>query len=259
MAMGKTAISWTNVTWNPVHGCHKVSEGCRNCYAETLSLQRGWTKKPWTAPNIGENLKLQEHKLNEPLKRKTPSMIFVNSMSDLWHPDIPLDYLLEIWAVMEATPRHVYQILTKRPETTVQRAGRWLWPDHVWQGVSVEDAKNTGRIDVLRQVPAQVRFLSLEPLLGPLPDLDLGGIHWVIVGGESGPGFRPMDMAWAREIRDQCVEQGVAFFFKQDSGYRTELRPYVVEEDGSKTTWEQFPAGVYLPDNDSGAAQLSLP
>ena len=237
--MRESKISWTTTTWNPVHGCSKVSPGCDRCYAETLSLRYGWTKKAWTGENVKENVQLKPHRLKEPYKYKEPSRVFVNSMSDLYHPQIPDDYIAEVFAVMCDLPQHTFQILTKRP----RRAAKWLgpWRENIWQGTSVEDRKRLFRIDQLRECPAHVRFLSLEPLLEDLGELDLTGIHWVIVGGESGKGFRPMPHEWARDIRDQCVEKGVAFFFKQSAAYRTEMGTELQETDGTKSVWQQFP------------------
>lgn len=240
-----TAISWTKQTWNPVTGCSKVSAGCDHCYAERLALQYGWTKKPWTSENAAENVILKPWKMREPYKIREPSRIFVNSMSDCFHPLVPDDYLVQMFAVMCDLPQHVFQVLTKRP----RRAARWAgpWPAHIWMGTSVESAEVTHRIDFLRECTAQVRFLSVEPLLAPLGDLDLTGIHWVIVGGESGPGYRPMPHAWARDIRDQCVEQGVGFFFKQSAAPRTELGTSLRHNDGTFWTWQQDPGHLTLP------------
>ena len=237
--MNETKIAWTNITWNPVHGCSKVSPGCDNCYAETLSLRMGFTKKPWTGENANENVQLKPHKLREPFKLKQPSRVFVNSMSDIFHPQIPDDYIAEVFKVMNDLPQHVFQILTKRP----RRAAKWTdgWGDNVWMGTSVENRKTLFRIDQLRQCKAKTLFLSIEPLLEHLGELDLTHINWVIVGGESGKGYRPMDHAWARDIRDQCTEKDVAFFFKQSAAYRTEMGTELQESDGSKTVWQQFP------------------
>ena len=237
--MRESKISWTTTTWNPVHGCSKVSPGCDRCYAETLSLRYGWTKKEWTSKNVKENVQLKPHRLKEPYKYKEPSRVFVNSMSDLFHPQIPDDYIAKVFAVMNELQQHTFQILTKRP----RRAARWEgeWTPNIWQGVSVEDRKRLFRIDQLRDCSAEVRFLSLEPLLEDLGELDLEGIHWVIVGGESGKGFRPMPHEWARGIRDQCVDAGVAFFFKQSAAHRTEMGTELEELDGTKTKWQQFP------------------
>ena len=237
--MNQTNISWASVTWNPVHGCSKVSPGCDRCYAETLSLRRGWTKLPWTGENAAKNVNVKPHKLKEPYKLKEPSRVFVNSMSDMYHPQIPDDYIAEIFKVMNDLPQHTFQILTKRP----RRAAKWAghWGQNIWQGVSVESRKYLYRIDQLRECQAKTRFLSLEPLLEPLGELKLENIHWVIVGGESGKGYRPMDHAWARDIRDQCIEKGVAFFFKQSAAYQTERGTELEELDGSKTVWQQYP------------------
>lgn len=237
--MQSSIIAWTDVTWNPVFGCSRVSEGCRNCYAEQIALKFKQSDRPWTAQNASENVRLKPHKLREPYKLKEPSRIFVNSMSDMFHPLIPDDYLYQMWHVMLDLPQHTFQILTKRPE----RAAQWHgpWPPHIWQGTSVENRKALPRIDILRRCGAAVRFLSIEPLLEDLGDLDLTGIHWVIVGGESGPNYRPMDHAWARRIRDQCVAQGVAFFFKQSAARLTERGTQLIEEDGSFTVWQQYP------------------
>ena len=237
--MQRTLISWANVTWNPIHGCSKVSPGCDRCYAETLSLRRGWTKHPWIGEHVTENVMTKPHKLGEPYKYKEPSRVFVNSMSDLFHKQIPDDYISQVFTVMNELPQHIFQILTKRP----RRAAKWTgpWSDNIWQGTSVEDRKRLFRIDQLRECQAKTRFLSLEPLLEDLGELDLTGIHWVIVGGESGKGYRPMSHAWARDIRDQCVEKGVAFFFKQSAAFRTETGTDLEETDGTKTTWNQFP------------------
>ena len=237
--MRETKISWATTTWNPVHGCSKVSPGCDRCYAETLSLRMGFTKKPWTGANAKENVHVKPHKLKEPYTWKKPCRVFVNSMSDLFHKEIPDDYLAQVFAVMNDCSQHVFQVLTKRP----RRAAKWQgpWTENIWMGTSIEDRKRLYRIDQLRECPAQTRFLSLEPLLEDLGELNLDGIHWVIVGGESGKGYRPMPHEWARDIRDQCVEKGVAFFFKQSAAYRTEMGTELEETDGTKTTWQQFP------------------
>jgi protein gp37 len=235
-----TKIRWTNETWNPTTGCSRVSAGCKHCYAETLSLRFGWSQKPWTARNAHDNVKLHPERLQKPYTWRKPRRVFVNSMSDLFHPLIPDDYIAQVFKVMSDLPQHTFQILTKRPE----RAATWLgpWTPNIWMGTSVEHSKVMNRIDALRKCQATVRFLSAEPLLGPLTNLDLTGIQWVIVGGESGPGHRPMNHDWAREIRDACTAAGVAFFFKQDSGPRTEMRPWL---DGQG--WEQFPGDLMPP------------
>lgn len=241
--MNNTIIGWTKVTWNPVHGCTRVSDGCRHCYAEQLSLRYGWTKQPWTKAHEGENVVLKPHKLSEPLKLKAPSKIFVNSMSDLFHPLVPDEYIARVFEVMNACPQHTFQILTKRPE----RAAAWPgpWAPHIWMGTSVEDARVAHRIETLRTCGAQVRFLSCEPLIGPLGQVDLTGIHWVIVGGESGKDFRPMPHAWAREIWEQT--ETIAFFFKQSAAPRTEMGTSMRHQDGSFWTWNQFPGEMHAP------------
>lgn len=272
----KTKIEWTDVSWNPVHGCSKVSTGCRNCYAETLSLRYGQTLAPWTARNAGQNVMLKPHKLREPLSKvgpwKNPCRVFVNSMSDLFHEQISDEYIAQVFAVMALAQQHTFQVLTKRPDrmkallidpmwwakvgdVIYARDGdpalaSALWSSHgnatwlanVWLGVSIENRKWVGRADVLRETPAAVRFISAEPLLGPLvydeirlvgdpgagllrwkdyaevPQLDLVGIDWLIAGGESGPGCRSMDLEWACDLRDACAATGTAFFMKQIGG-----------------------------------------
>ena len=245
--MQKTKISWTDETWNPTSGCSKVSAGCDLCYAETLSHRFKATTLAWTGENAAENVQLKQHRLREPYRLKVPCRVFVNSMSDIFHPQIPDDYITKVFDVMTDLPQHVFQILTKRP----RRAAKWTgpWTENIWQGTSVENRKTLHRIDSLRGCNAKIKFLSLEPLLEPLGELDLEGIDWVIVGGESGKGFRPMSHAWARDIRDQCVDKGVAFFFKQSAAYRTELGTDLIETDGSKTTWNEFP-DTFIPKSD---------
>lgn len=251
MALTKSIIAWTTRTWNPTFGCSHVSEGCRNCYAEQLSLKFGWSKQPWTAPHAAENVKVRPERLREPDKLKEPSRIFVNSMSDLFHPLIPDTFRAQVFDTMARANQHTYQVLTKRPELAAKWAGPWL--ANIWMGASVEDARNAHRIAQLRDCPAQVRFLSIEPLIAPVGNMDLTGIHWVIVGGESGPHYRPMDHAWARDIRDQCVAAGVAFFFKQSAARFTERGTALIEEDGSAWEWRQFP-GEFTPPRQVRAA-----
>jgi protein gp37 len=255
----RTTIEWTDVTWNPTHGCSRVSTGCKNCYAEALSLRYGQTKAPWTARNAAENVLLKPHKLREPLSKagpwKQPCMVFVNSMSDLFHEQIPDEYIDRVFEVMAQAEQHTFQVLTKRPERMRDyvRSRDGLREDplpNVWLGTSIENRKWVGRADVLAQVPAAVRFISAEPLLGPLiadsmtcsteepglswtwPDAYTGpglrfygedgrlSFHWLIVGGESGPGHRRFDVEWARDLRDVCQHEGVAFFVKQLGGAR---------------------------------------
>ena len=213
MSSTNTAIEWTDKTWNPTTGCNKVSPGCKHCYAETV------TKRFHQHFPNGFEFTLRPDRLDDPRRWRKPSRVFVNSMSDLFHERMPLGFLEEVFATMRACPRHVFQILTKRHERIVELAPLLDWPENVWMGVSVENQDYTHRVDYLRRVPAAVRFLSCEPLLGPL-ELDLEGIHWVIVGGESGRGHRPMEAEWVRRIHQQCTEAGVAFFFKQWGGIR---------------------------------------
>jgi protein gp37 len=273
--MQESIISWTEVTWNPIFGCHKVSEGCRNCYAETIALKFGLSSKPWTAPNASENVVIKPHKLKEPYSLKEPSRVFVNSMSDMFHENIPNWYRALCFAVMIDNPQHTFQVLTKRPE----RATDWLyawqsakrdqrfydgaqrlgisplflpaspWNENIWIGTSVENAKSCARLDALRSCPAHTRFVSFEPLIGEIPaTVNLVGFQWAIVGGESGSNFRPMPHAWARNIRDACQRDGVAFFFKQSAAYRTELGTSLQHEDGRFFEWQQFPDNMRKPE-----------
>ena len=212
MSDGST-IEWTQATWNPVTGCTKVSPGCAHCYAETFAERfRGVTGHPYER---GFDLQLRPERLRLPLEWKRGRLIFVNSMSDLFHPEVPDDFIRQAFDTMREATQHTFQVLTKRPERAAELA-EFLgpWPDHVWMGTSVENQTWVSRIDKLRKVPAAVRFLSCEPLLGPLT-LNLDGIHWVIVGGESGPRSRPMKEPWAEGIRNQCNDAAVPFFFKQ--------------------------------------------
>ncbi len=207
-----SSIEWTQATWNPVTGCTKVSSGCAHCYAETFAERfRGVLGHPYER---GFDLQLRPERLTQPLEWKQPKLIFVNSMSDLFHEDISLTFIQSVFETMAEARWHKFQVLTKRSRRLAELAPHLPWPDNVWMGVSVENQRWTCRIDDLRTVDAAVRFLSCEPLLGPLR-LDLTGIHWVIVGGESGPRARPMKAEWARGVRDQCERAGVAFFFKQ--------------------------------------------
>lgn len=206
-----TSIEWTERTWNPVTGCSKVSQGCKNCYAERIA-DRFWGDRPFT------EVQCHPERLAHPKSIRKPSMFFVNSMSDLFHPDVPEDFVRKVFAVMRACPQHTFQVLTKRSERLALLAPTLDWPANVWMGVSVEDERVISRIGDLRSVPAAVRFLSLEPLIGPLENVDLAGVHWVIVGGESGPGARQMNPAWVRSLRRQCRVARVPFFFKQWGG-----------------------------------------
>lgn len=213
-------IEWTNATWNPVTGCSKVSAGCDHCYAERLSERfRGVPGHPFES---GFDLTLRPERLRQPLAWRRPRMIFVNSMSDLFHKDVPDEFVDQVFDTMEEADWHDYQILTKRSslmrDYVNRRYGGQTSPSHIWLGVSVEDGRMLTRVRHLRQANAGVRFLSIEPLIGPVGPLDLTGIHWVIVGGESGPGARPMDPKWVLDIRDQCRQAEVPFFFKQWGG-----------------------------------------
>jgi protein gp37 len=231
MSSTNTGIEWTDKTWNPTTGCNKVSPGCRHCYAEALT-----ERFPKSFPQ-GFSLTLHPERLDQPKKWRKPSRIFVNSMSDLFHQDVPFGYLQEIFAVMKETPWHIYQILTKRDRNLAELAPRIEWPENVWIGVSVENQQYTHRIDALRQVPAQVRFLSCEPLLGPLI-LNLEGIDWVIVGGESGHQNRPMQPEWVRNILHQTREADVAFFFKQWGGYHSKAGGRMLDNQ----IWDEMPS-----------------
>ena len=211
MANAKTGIEWTDRTWNPTTGCTKVSPGCTHCYAEAI------TKRFSQQFPQGFALTLHPERLQQPKRWRKPSRIFVNSMSDLFHQDIPLSFIQEVFQVMGDTPRHIYQILTKRHERLLEVYSQLNWHDNIWLGVSVENQNYTHRIDALRKIPAQVRFLSCEPLLGSL-ELDLTDIHWVIVGGESGANHRPIQSDWVESIQAQCQSADVPFFFKQWGG-----------------------------------------
>jgi protein gp37 len=235
-----TAIEWTDATWNPVTGCTKISAGCDHCYAERFSERfRGTPGHPF---QNGFDLTLRPERLVQPLQWRKPRMIFVNSMSDLFHKDIPDAFIDRIFDTMERADWHTYQVLTKRSSLMRNflrnRYSDRLAPRHIWLGVSVEDGARKSRVKHLRDAPAGVRFLSIEPLIGPLGNLDLGGINWVIVGGESGPGARPMKPEWVRDVRNQCLANDVAFFFKQWGGFRPKSGGR--ELDGR--VWNQFPS-----------------
>lgn len=214
--MASSSIEWTELTWNPTTGCDKVSAGCKFCYAEVMSrrLQAMGVAKY----EDGFAVRQHEAALAIPFSWKKPAMVFVNSMSDLFHKDVPLQFIQKVFAVMNANPHLIFQVLTKRSERLAEAWMDLTWSQNIWMGVSVEDERVTHRIDDLRKVPAAVRFLSCEPLIGPLHQLNLRGIDWVIVGGESGASPRPMKAEWATSIRDQCEKCDVAFFFKQWGG-----------------------------------------
>jgi protein gp37 len=234
-----SAIEWTDATWNPVTGCTKITRGCDNCYAARFSERfRGVPGHPFER---GFDLTLRPERLEQPLKWRRPRMIFVNSMSDLFHKEVPSTFIDQVFDSMEAADWHVFQLLTKRSplmrDYLQSRYGQNRGPKHIWCGVSVEDTNAKGRIDHLRQAPAGVRFLSIEPLIDSVGTVDLNGIDWVIAGGESGPGARPIHLEWVRDIRDQCKEQKVAFFFKQWGG----IRPKTGGRKLDGREWSEFP------------------
>lgn len=236
----KSSIEWTESTWNPITGCTKISSGCKHCYAERMAKRL----KAMGQPNYanGFDLTLHEHALEVPLRWKTPQVIFVNSMGDLFHRSIPLDFVLKVFDVMNRADWHTYQVLTKRSGRLREISAHIPWSPHIWMGVSVEADKYQMRIDDLRKSGAVVKFLSLEPLLGPLSNIDLEGMDWVIVGGESGPGARPMDPDWVRNIRDQCTKAEIPFFFKQWGGVQKKKNGR--ELDGR--TWDQLPTPGHI-------------
>jgi protein gp37 len=235
-----SAIEWTDATWNPVTGCTKITAGCDNCYAERFAER--WRGIPGHPFENGFDLTLRPDRLDQPLKWKRSRMIFVNSMSDLFHKSVPFAFVDAVFDAMEASDWHVFQVLTKRSsrmrDYLKKRYNDRFVPEHIWLGVSVEDAKGAARIAHLRSAPAAVRFLSVEPLIGPVGQVDLSGIHWVIAGGESGPGARVLNIEWARQIRDECAQQGVSFFFKQWGGFR----PKSGGRDLDGREWNEFPS-----------------
>ena len=234
-----SSIEWTDATWNPVTGCTKISRGCDNCYAERFSERfRNVANHPFSN---GFDLTLRPERLAQPLMWRRPRLIFVNSMSDLFHKEVPSKFIDRVFDTMEQASWHSFQVLTKRSSLmrnyVRRRYGRRRGPAHIWCGVSIEDAQAKSRIAHLRDAPAGIRFLSVEPLIGRVGPLNLGGIDWVIAGGESGPGARPMDIEWVREVRDQCIDQGVAFFFKQWGG----LRPKSGGRELDGREWSELP------------------
>ena len=236
--ISKSAIEWTEATWNPLTGCTKISPGCKHCYAERMSKRlkaMGHDKY-----NNGFQLTLHNDILNNPLGWNKPQMIFVNSMSDLFHEDVPVDFILRTFAVMREASWHTFQVLTKRAERLLKVDPLIDWPENVWMGVSVENHEYTFRIDHLRKTKAQTKFLSLEPLLGPISNLSLENIHWVITGGESGPKARPIERIWVTNIRDQCLSANVPFFFKQWGGVNKKKNGRILEG----RTWDQMPANA---------------
>ena len=233
--MSKSKIEWTESTWNPVTGCNKISEGCDNCYAERMAKRL----KAMGQQNYinGFEVVCHPHMLDVPLKWKKSNMVFVNSMGDVFHEKVPLDFIKQVFGVMNIADQHFYQVLTKRAKRLLELSEMIKWDSHIWMGVTVESKTFKYRIDYLRKTPAKTKFLSLEPLLGSLGELNLSGIDWVIVGGESGPRARSIEADWAREVRDQCIEQNIPFFFKQWGGVQKKKNGRVL--DG--VTWDEMP------------------
>jgi protein gp37 len=245
-----SAIEWTEATWNPTTGCDKISAGCDNCYALSLAKRlkaMGSAKyqrdgDPRTSgPGFG--VTIHSDALDVPRRWREPRTVFVNSMSDLFHARVPVDYVRRVFDVMADTPRHTYQVLTKRATRLAKVASLLDWPPNVWMGVSVESEAELPRVNHLRMVPAAVRFISAEPLLGPLDGIRLDGIHWLIAGGESGRGARPMDPTWVRGLRDRCTTEGTAFFFKQWGGRTPKAGGRLL--DGR--TWDEMPTRELMP------------
>lgn len=238
--MGTTKIQWTDQTWNVITGCTPLSPGCANCYARknALRLQRNPNPKIARKYKNGFDLTVHPEYLNEPASWKGPRKVFVNSMSDTFHDEVPEDFIRAVFATIVRYPQHVFQVLTKRAERLIELSGNLPWPENLWIGVTIENADYAYRLDYLRNVPAKVRFVSFEPLLGPIPDIDLNGIDWVIVGGESGSKARPMDVQWARELRDRSLDKRIPFFFKQVGGRDRHKGGRLL--DGRE--WNQFPS-----------------
>lgn len=235
--MSKTKIEWTDATWNPVTGCTKISHGCANCYAERMALRMkamGVTKY-----SHGFHVAVHDDVLSEPLRWRSPRMVFVNSMSDLFHKDVSDDFIKRVFDIMNQATRHRFQILTKRPERVALLSSSVHWSHNIWMGTSIESQEYIGRAKSLLDTGSHIKFLSCEPLLGHLRSLNLVGIDWVIVGGESGPGARPMKVEWVRDLRDRCVKHGVPFFFKQWGGVWKKKNGRML--DG--VMWSEFPGG----------------
>lgn len=233
--MKATKIEWTEATWNPTSGCTKISSGCKNCYAERMSkrLQAMGVDKY----KDGFKLRMHPEVLSEPYSWRNPRTVFVNSMSDLFHENMPFDFIEKVFKVMNENPIHTFQVLTKRAEILSQYSDRLKWTKNIWMGVTVENQDNISRIDFLRKVKANVRFLSIEPLLGRIENLNLENIDWVIVGGESGPGARRMDESWVLEIKEQCINQSTPFFFKQWGGTNKKKNGRLLEGQ----IWDEMP------------------
>lgn len=238
--MAQSSIEWTEMTWNPTTGCNKVSAGCKFCYAEVMTrrLQAMGIDKY----KDGFKIRTHEDALNAPRGWKSPKIVFVNSMSDLFHKDVPLDFIKKVFAIMNECPQHTFQVLTKRSDILLQYHKELNWTHNIWMGVSVEDARVKHRIDDLRKTTARVKFLSCEPLIGPLPKMNLKKIDWVIVGGESGRTPRPVDADWVLEIQDQCEKSKVAFFFKQWGGTNKKKAGRIL----NGKTYDQMPTAEHL-------------
>ena len=243
---GESSIEWTEMTWNPVRGCRLISPGCTNCYAMKQAHRFSGPNKPYEGltvvttgrgPRWSGDIRLVPELLDQPLRWRKPRIVFVNSMSDLFHEDVPFDFILKVFSTMVKAERHTFQVLTKRSDRLLELNHELPWRRNIWMGVSVENSDYVHRIDQLRATAGAVKFLSLEPLLGPLPKLNLDGVDWVIVGGESGPRSRPMDPCWVSDIRDQCVDVGVPFFFKQWGGWNKKKTGRVL----AGRTWEEMP------------------
>ena len=247
--MRKTKIEWTESTWNPVTGCTKISDGCLNCYAERMAKRL----KAMGQPNYknGFELAIHPNSLQLPLRWKKPQMIFVNSMSDLFHKKVPITYVKKVFGVMNLVDWHTFQVLTKRADRLLKLNSKLNWAKNIWMGVSVENKDCLNRIDDLRLTDAKTKFISFEPLLGPLPKINLKGIDWVIIGGESGPGARPMNPKWVTNLRDQCLKQKVPFFFKQWGGVNKKKTGRLL----NGRTWNEMPA---CPKTDAGKPKPKL-
>ena len=248
----RSSIEWTETTWNPVTGCSKISSGCAHCYAERMAerLQAMGVRKY----KHGFDVAVHATALNEPLRWTQPRLVFVNSMSDLFHPAVPIAFVESVFATMNRASRHTFQVLTKRPDRVRLLESRLHWTPNIWLGVSIESERWLDRLELLVRTGARTKFLSLEPLLGPLAGLDLSGVDWVIAGGESGPGARPMHPAWIRAIRDACVRSSVPFFFKQWGGVFKKRTGRVL--DGR--TWDEMPAIITGVTREPSAVALAV-
>lgn len=242
----RTGIEWTEMTWNPVTGCSKISKGCANCYAERMAYRLRAMGSP--RYSRGFDVTLHEDLVDLPERWKQPRMVFVNSMSDLFHEEVPGAFVRRVFSTMRRCSHHQFQLLTKRADRLAALAGTLPWADNIWVGVTVESREYVSRIDALRLVPAEVRFLSLEPLLEPLGQLDLSGIHWVVVGGESGPNARGMDARWVEAVYDQCMAAHVPFFFKQWGGVHKHRNGRVLFGQ----TFDELPAIAYRAGHATG-------